>query len=194
LQEKLLQSGHYEISGDLRVRDWIDTSKLLYKQEYLKKIIRGLIKAVSALEGPLLFIGIDFPGSILSAHLGILTGYPFTYVISNKNKDNFAKQEVNIEVNPQCKIILVTDVIVTGNTLYNVIDDLIKKYNLIPEKISLLLSVFYRNPIGCRVKFYLDDYTEKIHYLNHDFDIEICGKKDCLFKSNNVDLYCNKPK
>jgi adenine/guanine phosphoribosyltransferase-like PRPP-binding protein len=179
----------------MSARDWIDTVKLLYEKEYVDKIVECFVKKTNEMKNDkYLLVGVDFPGIILCSLIALRTGFPFSYVISDRDKDHYSQQEINFEKGMFNNIILVTDVIVSGAMLIGVIKNLYEKWKIDSTNIKAIFSIFLRNAkCDKNINFSLNEFN--VFCLNDEFDIEICNNKDkCLFKANDIDLYCNKPR
>ncbi|WP_088227824.1 phosphoribosyltransferase [Desulfosporosinus sp. FKB] len=192
ITDRLIQSGHWEIDGNNCARDWIDVPKLLTNPLYFDSITSKFINRIQGNNCYLL--GIDINGLRMASYIGFMTGNPFSYIIPERYKAYHSKHETNLEIPKDMSIILITDVIVTGNTLNNTIEDLKKVYSVKDEDITEIFSIFYREKIFCSTSCLDSNLKKKLVVLNKEIDVEICNKGDnCIFKKHGINLYMNKP-
>lgn len=96
---------------------------------------------------------------------------PFSYIISAKEKDNSVDEDIEIEIDKFENIILVTDTIVTYET--------IKNYRL-EERIHSIYTIFFR---VCDNEDIVDKkYISKTYSTNNSFKIELFEKKKCIYR------------
>jgi orotate phosphoribosyltransferase len=201
ISEDLLKSGHYIIDENRVARDWIDVEELLKNKEYFNHIINKFIEKVDK-TNHYLIIGVDFNGLMMSSLIAFKTGNKVAHAIS-KNDSKFSMQELDLSL---CEfkdlddpIIIITDVLVTGET----IEKVIKKYGIRKEKVMRIFSIFKREMCShqlcntCNGRVVSETHLQEHNctVLNSQIAIEIClkTKDECLFRKNNIDLYSNKP-
>lgn len=131
-------------------------------------------------------IGIDFIGMMISAKLGLSSQNSFSYIPSKKNINYYGYYDREVKFEKESKIVLVTDVIVTGETLKYIIDILKFMHNIEDVNIFKVFTIFTRQPINSCVKNYLHCVEGKIVSLNNYFDIEFCNKTKCIFRENGI--------
>lgn len=166
-------------------------TELIYN-DIIKKIIADANIGNDRNDKKTTIIGLNYYGAIFASVLGFKYSIPFTYYFYNKNRIDELENELH-EINSK-KIIIITDVIVYGNSLKNLID-ILNKNNLINSNTSIeIITIFERKnkEIGTS-KIYFAPQVDSIYILNDTFDIEICDKnKDtCIFYNINNDG-CNK--
>ena len=137
-----------------------------------------------------LIVGIDFLGMMIATKLAIVSQKPFTYAIPKKNEKYFSDHDKKIKICNK-NIIIVTDVIVTGETVNNVIDELKYIYGVDQDRIEKILTVFRRQATSNsskkpKIENHLSEFEDKIISLNNEIYIELCFKKKCIFKENNI--------
>ncbi|MCD5414123.1 MAG: hypothetical protein LR001_03835 [Clostridiales bacterium] len=128
-------------------------------------------------------LGIGFKGLLMAANIALRTQSAFTYmIIDNDEKDHDIHENI-IEIEENTEVVIVTDVIVSGETLTESIGKLEVGNNIRSGDIKFILALFYR-PSGKMgdVEIALDEeIANKVHVLNKDFVVEICSKSECLF-------------
>lgn len=189
LKHKLFGSGHFEISTERHVRDWIYTSKLLEDNDYFSPIINSFVELVRRLNidtSKTIVVGEGFPGLLIASQLAFSSGMGGSYVIPSSIGEEHVEQEKLIDIPDGFNVIFVSDVIADGDTLLESIDILVGKCGVKKEQILIALSIFYR-PSSKEVG--LPEHLKgKIYALNADFPIQTCGKtiKDCLLANNGI--------
>ena len=185
----LLESGHYYLKNDKHSKDWIDTITLLESHIHLNQITSKFEEYLKEIfnDENIFIIGIGFPGVLLSSALGNKMGVPFSYLIPKNEQDLHVEMEIRIEDIPNIPIVLITDVIVYGSTLNDLIDTINQKHNFDCTRIKSFLSVFYRFPFNDYKSIQLDS-LKGIAVLNNTMDIEICQKniQKCNLKSKSL--------
>lgn len=188
LKENLYKSGHFVISSSRHARDWIDTSKFLEHIPTLNEIVNtfnAILQQTNHSSDDTILIGDGFPGLIISSQLGFIGNYGCTY-IKKLYHQSFSGYSLDLSsMSNGKKIVLVTDVIAMGETIEKTIDNLITNHLIAPERISQILSVFYRKSSEANKKPNKDIF-QKLIYLNEDFPIQFCKQipASCLFCEN----------
>lgn len=195
LQKELLRSGHFKVGNEFRVRDWIDTQGLLDDGKCLDYITDIFARKIIELRRKQFIVGIDHYGLLIASVLGLKTNSPFSYVISERLSASHIDKEKEIIVPPGHDIVIVTDAIITFNTVLTARKYLIDNYSISDENITGIYSVFQRGELLSCEGPHCDAMLEKVFVLNKSFPVEICTKKheECIFVTNNKDLYCNTP-
>lgn len=189
IKHKLFGSGHFEISTDRHVRDWIYTSKLLEDNDYFSPIINSFVDLVRRLNidpRKTIVVGEGFPGLLIASQLAFSSGMGGSYVIPSSIEAEHLEQEKLIDIPDGFNVILASDVIADGETLLESIEILVGKCGVKEDQIIIALSIFYR-PSSKEVV--LPEYLKgKIFALNADFSIQKCGKtvKDCLLANKGL--------
>ena len=186
---ELIESGHFYLNKDKHAKDWIDTISLLENHEWLKQIISRFEEYLNQTKSTdkLYIIGIGFPGVLLSSALGNKMGFPFSYLIPKNEHELHVEMEKRIENVPELPIVLITDVVVFGSTLNDLIESLKQKDNLDCSRIVNYLTVFYRYPYNDYESIQLDS-LDGLVALNAKIDIEICKKSahNCNLKNKSL--------
>jgi orotate phosphoribosyltransferase len=196
LENNYLKSGHYYVDteGACCARDWIDTDHLLQDEAIRDEIISRFISQIAGHNYNIL--GIGHNGLLLASILAFQTSNPYSYIVLSGHKKFNVAPDRNISINNKFKTVLVTDVVVSGNTLKDAISELQSEYSVNSDDIVNIFSVFYRKPIYSDEPFNMP-FVDKLFSLDNQLDIEICKKPQChfcVFKDNEINLYSNKPK
>ena len=187
LKCNLLRDGHFFIGNNTYSRDYIETLSLLSNLRYLDEISNYIIQYIKDnFESiPIQFIGEGFPGLILTSNIAFKMNKPFTYFVPDKDSKIHTNPEKVIKIKKNHKLIIVTDVVVYGNTVKNAIDFLEKNNNVPYDDLLCILSVFYRHPMCLRLRnsMQLDESVKKkLVVINDSLNIEICSKDACFFR------------
>ncbi|WP_136524328.1 HD domain-containing protein [Geomonas ferrireducens] len=190
---KLLLSGHFIIEDGICARDWIDTQSLLEDPEYLRKIAKGFC---DKLPDGCHVVGIGQQGSALASAMALFKRVPFSYLIPDKFKKFQVDPDKAISFIDVSKLVLVTDVVVTGATISKAVDEICRKLKLPSDRVAAVFSVFVREPIVDRTEGFRADIFTKLFALNKSIPIELCQKPSChrcIFKERGLKLYSNEP-
>jgi len=184
LENNLLKTGHFIIDSNIKVRDYIDSIKLLENRNFTRVIVNALVSEINKNEEEITLVGIGFKGLLIASNVAFRTQNSFTYVIINKDQNDHDMHENKIIIGKDKKLILITDIIVTGEIISETIRDLIETHEVNINNILAIYCVFYRPCWGSKnIKINLNEETVKKTYcLNNDFVIEFCGKETCFFK------------
>lgn len=190
----LLHDGHYYIDDKRYSRDWIDTNAILTNSTYLGELTDIFSIYLNSLvgKGNVNIVGEGFPGIILASSLAFQNGFPLTYHIPHQYDAHHSDPEKNININKEDKIVIVTDVIVTGKTIDKTIETLINRYCLTFENILSILCVFFRPPLNQKSSL-PSKLASKIACINSSMPIEICNKNKCLFRDFGLVEHKYKP-
>lgn len=195
LDNNYLKSGHFYVDTDGKccARDWIDTDHMLQDDMIRDEVISRFYTQISGYRYNIL--GIGHNGLLLASILGFQTSNPFSYIIQSGHKKYNVPSDQNISIDSRYKIILVTDAIVTGNTINEAITELSKNYSITSDGIFKVFTIFYRKSLYDHSQSSIL-FADKLFSLNNVLDIELCKKPQChscLFKDNDTNLYTNKP-
>jgi len=175
------------LNENISARDWINLENLfaLDNNRFIDPIVDCLAKTIDFSKEGKCIVGINHYGAILASILGYKFEVPFTYYfdekkivdISEKETGNLGKKE----------LILIVDVMVSGNTICDVINYLFAE-KIIDRETRLEIVVLFERKMGENYysKAYGNIHIKKIHVLNDNFEIEICNKKkdECIFRMN----------
>jgi orotate phosphoribosyltransferase len=133
-----------------------------------------------------LLIGLDIEGTILASKIAFNLQRSFSYVIPAKSVENNSEHDINFELNNGDKVILITDVVSTWETIKSVKEI----YKIEDEQIAAIYTVFYRLSSYKSIEY--NELISKTYSLNNSFDIEIVEKKMCKYKNSNICYAINK--
>jgi len=172
---KMIKFGHFILNNNFCARDWIDTKDLVETKLLLDKIVEVMVKHINTnqLENYII-IGIDLVGSLLASKIAFALQKPFSYIIPAKEEGNSAEPDIKVEIDTFEKIILITDAIVT----YDTIKTAIQNYNL-EERLYSIYTIFYRKNDDDKAVDYT--YTPKTYSTNNSFNIELFKKDKCQY-------------
>lgn len=174
----------------------IDIHNLLLKKDSLNQIVNYFVEKIKSKNEAYTLIGIDSHGLLLASIIAFKTGLPFSYLIPNKSKSHATDSEKKIEIIKK-KVIIVTDVIVSFNTVNEAVEELINKRIVDSDSIEFIFSIFHRPMIFnipkhefcAKYDVLCNKFTSKLFVLNNSFSIEVCNKDKCIFRDNGINLY-----
>lgn len=178
INRRLLSVGHYQLNLTCCVRDWIDTAEILNHSPLANDIISTFSRHISEAFGAMHFtiVGLDLMGATTASKIGFALCRPFTYVIPARQYSKVDSHEVRVPGIPEeHKIVLVTDGIVTGRTVSQIIEK-----NNWEQRMLAIYTVFYRKPRvpldGIPVQF-----PCAVHAINCDFPAEVALVSNCPY-------------
>lgn len=189
IKNDLFLSGHYESSHNISVRDWIDLERLfsMNMDEFITPLTDG-IYAMNVIKEDTCILGVNYYGAILSAILGYKYGISFSYYFDKSNIVDSSEKVVQ-GIEKYKTLFLITDVVVYGSTIVDVIQELIVK-EVIDENVEIDLLVLFERKINQDYipNTFICKNIRKIYVLNDDFNIEICNKNRslCIFRNNET--------
>ena len=183
LRNRLLSVGHFQLNDKYCARDWLDTESIASDKEMSKIITKALAEAIEAYmheanNPEYIIVGLGLVGTRQAAEVAFFMGKPFSYVIPAHQSENYDTHEIKMpKVNSSQKIIIITDCIVTGETIRRIISD-----NQLNNVIAVY-SVFWRRPRNWKN---LDMTLEEIplYTLCKKFRAEVSLVRDCPFGKN----------
>ena len=173
-KRRLITGGHHIINEKYCSRDWIDVSELIETDLISKEIINKITQHCkdNFLQKDSLIIGLDIDGSIIASLVAANLHLPFQYIIPAKSSKNHSGHDYSFDLPAENKIILITDVISTFDT----VNAAIKEYNL-GEKIEAVYSILYRKTnLNINIPKNLKDIC---YCINREFDIEVFLSAKC---------------
>lgn len=116
--------------------------------------------------------GVDLVGTLLASRIAFTLQAPLTYIVPEKEKNVNAHQEIDLEIEKDKKVILITDAIVTFNTVKSAIEK-----NKLENSVICIYTMFYRESDyqGCA------EYVDKTFSINNAFRIELFRKEKCTY-------------
>lgn len=189
-EEKLFVSGHFRINKINSARDWINLEKLfaLDNEKFIEPITKGIFESVLMEyikrydNRTIALVGLNYYGAILASVIGYKYNLPFTYYFNEKN---FVDKVENEMQDLNCKqLVLITDVMVFGDTLCDFVNMLYTGGIIMDDTRIDVIVLFERRPASDYMsKAYMHQKISEINIISDSFDIEICKKsrEECLF-------------
>ena len=125
--------------------------------------------------------GLDMEGAIIASRVAMALQKPFSYLIPAKEIRNNADKDVEVLTEKYEKYIIITDVIVTFETVEKVYKS-IKNSSNNYRNLLQIYTIFYRRPVSDKIprnKFLLNKTT----CVNSEFTAELFKKSKCPYKN-----------
>lgn len=168
----LIKFGHFLLTSEFCARDWIDTLDVVETKVLLNKIVLAIVKHINNnVKEDYIIVGVDLVGTLLASRVAFTLQAPLTYIVPQKEEKVNADQEIKLTIDCKKKMILITDAIVT----YNTVQTAIKKYKL-KNSIIAIYTIFYRESECTTV-----EYIDKTFSINNAFGIELFSKAKCTY-------------
>ena len=176
-KRNLIKFGHYLLNENYCARDWIDTKEVVETKKILNKLVEAIVKDINSKEHRnYIIVGVDLVGALLASRVAFSLQKPLTYIVPEKDEDNNTDQEIDLNLDENVDVILVTDAIVT----YNTINKAISKYSL-ENKIDSIYTIFFRQSDKVKCD---NTNVEKTLSMNNLFGIELFEKQKCIYNKN----------
>lgn len=176
-KRNLIKFGHYLLNEKYCARDWIDTQEVVETKVILNKVVEAIVKDINSKEHKkYIIVGVDLVGALLASRVAFSLQSPLSYIVPEKDENNNANQEIELNIEEDAEIILVTDAIVTYDTIHKAIS----KYGL-ANRIDSIYTIFFRQSDKVECK---SVYLEKTHSINNAFYIELYEKEKCIYNKN----------
>jgi len=174
-KRNLIKFGHFLLSEKYCARDWIDTQEVVETKKLFNSIVNSIVKNINSKnqEG-LIIIGVDLVGALVASRVAFALQYPLTYIVSEKDEKNNASQEIDLYIDKNKQVVLITDAIVT----YETINKAIGKYSL-GNNLDSIYTIFYRPS-----KVERNSLVEKTFSINNMFNIELFSKEYCVYNKH----------
>lgn len=161
--KQAIVSGHFHWSDNSRSHNWIDTGKLLTDADALDLVAKALFQNINKnniqFEG---VIGIGMEGNMLGALIAAAENKPYTYIPVPNRKD-YNKYEIEANLRKKCeKILLVVDVLSTGCSLKDILENESYRYIRSAAEINIL-SLFFTGEEG-KLQVIKDEYANLRFY------------------------------
>ena len=182
-RKHLLQVGHFLLDEVFCARDWIDTKEIVETRSIVNEIINNIVRDVNtnfSEESDYLFIGLDLEGAILASRVAMSLQKPFSYLIPAKDLENNAEKDVANVIEQFNKYVIITDAIVTFETIKKVCKSLCNDSSNF-ENILQIYTIFYREPILESIEIN-EKLIKKTCCISRDFTVELFKKSDCPYK------------
>lgn len=183
-KRNLIKFGHFLLNEKYCARDWIDTQEVVETKKILNKLVNTIVKDINSKEHKnYIILGIDLVGTLLASRIAFSLQKPLSYIVPEKDEENNVNQEIELNIDSNDEVILITDAIVT----YDTIQKAITKYSL-EDRIDSIYTIFYRKSDKVNVQ---NMYIEKTFSINNMFLIELFEKEKCMYNKNKC-IACNQ--
>ena len=188
----LFSYGDYKLNEKYCTRSWLSTTKMLRDKKISRKIVAVFYKHIMEhfSEEDFELIGLDVVGSTIAAKLGFYMQRPMSYVIPAHLHGFSVPQERDVPQIVSKKIIIITDCIITCETLRYTLEN--RNWS---ENTLAIYSIFYRPSIkddDDRVVFPIE--VKNIFTLNKDYPAEIIPVEKCPYGDPKKNcIASNKP-
>lgn len=183
-KRNLIKFGHFLLNEKYCARDWIDTQEVVETKKILNKLVNTIVKDINSKEHKnYIILGIDLVGTLLASRIAFSLQKPLSYIVPEKDEKNNVNQEIELNIDSNDEVILITDAIVT----YDTIQKAITKYSL-EDRIDSIYTIFYRKSDKVNVQ---NMYIEKTFSINNMFLIELFEKEKCMYNKNKC-IACNQ--
>ena len=181
-EHSLIKIGHFKISKKESARDWIDTQEIMSSSFIMSRIAEEISGEIEEND---FIVGVGVDGVKLAAAVSVASRKPFTYIIPKSEENDFSKYDKEHEICSDKNVVILTGVIVTGQTVEQAICSL-EESGIGEDRIRCIITLFSRTPIiNCpemedsllKHKSFLTKY--KIYYINNDIDIILCNRDSC---------------
>lgn len=183
----LLKVGHFLLDDICCARDWIDIKEIVETKVIADKVIGCFIDHIRStcdLKKKSLIVGLDLEGALLASRVAMGLKKPFSYIIPVKEHANVSSKESEISIKDYDNIILVTDAIVTFDTIKNALQEIMKENDLteekLMEKVTHIYTVFYRKNSLLNLGG-IEELEKRSFCLNMDFPVELYKKEECHY-------------
>lgn len=177
-KRNLIKFGHFLLNDTYCARDWIDTREVVETKNILNKLVDVIVKDINTnTHREFAIVGIDLVGALLASRVAFALQKPLSYIVSEQDESNNSNQEIELSIGNEIDIILLTDAIVT----YNTVKKAIKKYKM-SMRIDSIYTILYRPNDDIILD---NEYILKTHSINNMFGIELFEKCKCIYQKNN---------
>lgn len=181
-KRNLYEVGHYKLHDNLCARDWIAVNEIISTESLFKKCEKQLLLHLTSLKklgDKYLILGIDFCGMLVASRLAFILHKPYGYLIPDYKRMKSSPKEFDLDysIDEFENVIIVTDVIVTFNTIKKLAEDYKMK-----EKIKAIYAILFRNTDDNRFVQESKEMAEKTYVLNSKFNIEVQKNDKCRYR------------
>lgn len=187
----LLKVGHFLLDADYCARDWIDIKEIVETGTIADEIVKCFVNHIKGNYNhskKYLLVGLDIEGALLASKVAMELKMPFSYIIPVKEKNSSSVMESGISVKEYDSLILITDAIVTYDTIRRALDEIkSEKQNIydceLLDKVEWIYSIFYRES-AIEIAKNNDCLKEKTFCGNKGFPIEVFKKECCQYNKS----------
>lgn len=190
VQKDLLVPGHYQMNEEVCSRDWIDTEKLVQEENLKQQIICAFEKMITpCIEGnKFIVLGVGTVGIQIGSILAYRLCSPFLHIVPKHLEIYYDEHEIStVELKEIAKYIIVSDVVITGRT----ISEVLRKYSIEMDDIIGIYCVFKRPFNSDKIKINEHAILERVQSINTDFDAELRTKSKCKLLNQCGKCICN---
>jgi orotate phosphoribosyltransferase len=198
-ENDLIKSGHYSLSEDISIRDWLDTTYFFENPDHFQDIANDMMNIFKLDIGKYTFVGANHSGNLIASYIGFRTGNPFTYHIFKEKQRFHGENEVKMYDISEKNVVIICDVLITGQHVQSAINTLTKDSQV---KVVSIWSIFIRKLNLLKDgegEGWLPKLEKKYHSfvqtLNSDFDVEVCrkNKSECILLQSGK-THSNNPR
>lgn len=178
-KRKLLCFGHFRLTSKLCARDWINTKELVETRSINSKIVKAICMDINNKQNgdDYVVVGVGLVGTIVASRVAFSLHCPLSYIITEKDEINNSNQETQIYLPDGKKIILITDVVVTFESIIRLME-----LHSFSERVISIYSLFYRK----NEEIKNERIVSITRCLNAKYDIELFERKNCKYKEKCI--------
>lgn len=175
----LIKFGHFRRHDRYCARDWINTKEIVETKKILQRICETMAKHIMTNDEieNIIVLGIDMVGALVAARVAFTLQKPFSYVGSKNDVEYDSIKEKEFDPNSYEKIILITESMVSCDT----VNEIIKRYK-IGSKICSIYTLLYRSSGEYSLKIETD---APVYSINNTFPIELFDNTNCVYGEEN---------
>lgn len=183
----LLKGGHFLLDDIYCARDWVDIREIIetksLSDEIIVRIIENIRKSRNQ-NNSCLIIGLDLEGALLASRVAFGLKLAFSYIIPVREYSKSSKKEIAISVKEFDDLILISDAIVSYDTIKKALDNISQSEQIsndeLMEKLKQIYTVFYRENSLIKLGD-VQEFVAKTFSLNQAFPVEIRKRSDCFY-------------
>lgn len=177
VDEKLISSETHDADKRVLPEDWIDLERLfaLDRKEFMDPLTERIFEDIleDQLEaikyGPITLVGLNYYGAVLASVIGYKYNIPFTYYFDDRNiVDEIENELHDMKSN---HLIIITDVMVTGKTIYSLVNSLCESKMVDKNTRIDVIVLFERKSKDSFISMArVNTRIRDIYILNDDFE------------------------
>lgn len=177
VDEKLISSETHDADKRVLPEDWIDLERLfaLDRKEFMDPLTERIFEDIleDQLEaikyGPITLVGLNYYGAVLASVIGYKYNIPFTYYFDDRNiVDEIENELHDMKSN---HLIIITDVMVTGKTIYSLVNSLCESKMVDKDTRIDVIVLFERKSKDSFISMArVNTRIRDIYILNDDFE------------------------
>lgn len=188
VEEKLIPPALHDADKKVLPGDWIDLERLfaLDRKEFMDPLTERIFEDIledqlDAIKyGPITLIGLNYYGAILASVIGYKYNIPFTYCFDDRNiVDEIENELHDMKSN---HLIIITDVMVTGKTIYSLVNSLCGSKLVGKDTRIDVIVLFERKSKDSLISMArVNTRIRDIYILNDDFEkddaVSVCERR-----------------